>query len=110
MTNFVNYLADLTPKLSLLKRDGSAEPFYDLMSDSLIWTDERLTGLTVEEMGCFRAICRYRTSLIIDKPDQRFQALWEQLKQMCPNWIGLTPSRCLPSNTLVEKYNQLKKS
>src|SRR5215813_628912 len=97
--NFEKQLDSLIPMLLKLKRDPSSEPFYDMMSDALVWEDEMLfAGLSAEQMGCLRTIFRYRTSLIVGSPDQRFQQLWKLLTAKCPQWIGFSPSRCTPSD------------
>jgi hypothetical protein len=36
-------------------------------------------GLTPEQMDCLRAMLRFRTSGIIDRPDPMFQGLWDRL-------------------------------
>jgi hypothetical protein len=106
--NFEDYVDSLFPFLANLKRDESAEVFFDVMSGALVWTDERIQGLTPVQLGCLRAIHLFRTSLIIDSPDLRFQGLWDRLKRICPNWMGFDPSRCQPSEELAKKYRQWK--
>lgn len=107
--NFDDYLDSLIPILAALKIDPVAKVFYDLMTDALIWADERPPfDLTAEQMGCLRAIFRFRTSLITSTPDTRFYNLWDTLKAKCPQWIGFTPSRCSPTAQLIETYQKLK--
>jgi hypothetical protein len=40
--------------------------------------------------------------VIIDRPDRRFQGLWDRLKKSCANWIGFDPSRCQESEGLAQ--------
>ena len=75
---------------------------------TLMWSDEKLSDLSSEELGCLRGILRFRTSLIIGQPDTRFQNLWKLLEEKCPTWIGLDPSRCAASRELIALYNKLK--
>lgn len=106
--DFEKHLDSLFPVLAALEHDPAAGIVYDLMSDGLVWSDEQLwLGLTVEQMGCLRALFRYRTSLILSAPDSRFEALWMLAKAKCPQWIGFHPSRCSPSAELLQEYRNL---
>jgi len=107
--NFSDFLDSLIVQLKILKKDSSAVPFFDLMSGGFIWSDEKLRGLPTNEMGCLRAIFRYRTSLIVQEPDTRFQSLWSDLKDKYPEWIGFNPSRCLPNEDLVARYRESRR-
>ncbi len=107
--NFQEHLKSLVPYLADLKFDRSADVFLDLLSDSLVWEDEMIVaGLTAEQMGCLRAIFRYRTGLNCGTPESRFEPLWDQLKHECPTWIGFDPSRSVPSKGHLENYERLK--
>jgi hypothetical protein len=103
------HLDSLVPFLAQLKRDSAAEVFFDMMSGALVWTDEKVTGVTPEQMGSLRAILRFRTSMILDQPDPRFQRLWERFEKICPYWIGFDRSRCESSEGLVRTYRELKR-
>jgi hypothetical protein len=102
-------LKGLAAQLRLQKRVPDAEPFLDLMSDGFVWSDERLHGLSVEEMGGLRAIFRFRTSLITGLADSRFENLWNELRKICPEWIGFDVSRCSPNETLAARYRSSKR-
>ena len=106
---FEDYLGSLIPHLSALKLDPLAKVFLDRMSDALVWTDEKLSAdLSPEQMGCFRAVFRFRTSLITGVADRRFEQLWDALRRDCPQWIGFEPSRCVPTKELADTYHRLK--
>jgi hypothetical protein len=107
--DFALALDSLVPKLAKKQKEKGATPFYDYMSGAFIWSDERMQGLSVNEMGCLRAVSRYRTSLIVKELDQRFESLWEELKRKCPNWIGFEPERCSPNEALASEYYEIKK-
>jgi hypothetical protein len=98
----------LVQRLCIVRLDPSAEVGYDLMSGALIWSDENISGLTVEEMGCLRVILRYRTSVIVGQPDQRFRGLWDKLQAKYPEWVGFSTNRCQASETLLKLYNKHK--
>jgi hypothetical protein len=106
--NLEDYLDSMILKLRKLKRDISARVIYDMMSGALIWSDEEITDLTVEEMGCLRAIFRFRTSIIANESDERFRDLWDKLHAKYPDWIGFDPSRCQTNKELSKLYHQNK--
>jgi len=102
-------LKRVADQLRRQRMDPLAEPFLELMSDGFIWSDERLFGLSTEEMGSLRAIFRFRTSLITEEADPRFENLWNELRKICPEWIGFSPSRCSPDEALASRYRKSKK-
>jgi hypothetical protein len=93
--NFMNYNEFLSPlivRLRTLQKDDNAAPFFDCMSRAFIWSDEKLHGLSVDEMGCLRSLFRYRTNLIVQGDHRRFESLWADLKETYPDWIDLALS------------------
>ena len=102
-------LKRLAEQLRLQRMAPDAEPFLELMSDGFVWSDERLHGLSTEEMGNLRAIFRFRTSLITEQTDSRFEKLWDELRKLCPEWIGFHISRCSPNETLASRYRSSKR-
>lgn len=106
--DFANVLPSLIPKLRKLKHDSRASAIIDVMSGAFIWSDERLTDLTVAEMGCYRAILRYRTNRIVSEGDDRFSELWNELAREYPHWIGFDSARCNPSPDLVAQFNEYR--
>jgi hypothetical protein len=105
---FEDSLDSLVRRLCTVTVDPSAEVVYDLMSGALIWSDEKISGLTAEEMGCLRAVLRYRTSLIVGQPDERFRDLWAELNVKYPEWIGFSVDRCQSSEALLKLYSKHK--
>ena len=101
-----DFLDSLIPHLKVLQKDENGELFYELMSGAFIWNDEKMDGLNVNEIGCLRAIFRYRTSLVIQQHDERFALLWAALREKCPEWIGFAPERCSPNQNLAKRYQE----
>jgi len=107
--DFATQIDSLVPILASLDCKPNAEVAYDAMCDALVWEDEKLfKGLTVDQLGCLRAIFNYRTSLILDRPNEAFAGLWQTLLRKCPNWIGFDQTRCMPSKSLRDLYDALK--
>ena len=108
---FEDHLDSLVPILARLTQDPAATVFYDQMSAALVWSDEALSeGLSAEQMGCLRALFRFRTSLIDGEPDRRFENLWNTLKAKCPLWIGFDPHRCMLSEAMQTELNRKRKT
>jgi hypothetical protein len=103
-------MKSLGRKLNDLKSDSSAEVFYDLMSGGLVWSDEQVTNLTREEMGCQRALFSFRSGLITNEVRERFQTIWDQARAEFPEWIGFQDSRCQPNEELGRLIHKSKKS
>lgn len=83
--------------------DSDATVAYDMMSDGLIWSDERAGMLRVpfEHLGIVRCLLNYRASLISRQPREEFAGVWERGSEAFPYWIGFLPERCESSDELV---------
>jgi hypothetical protein len=81
-----------------LTRSPEAKMFYELLSDSLIWTDE-IPEVSTEQVGGLRSlrfVFRYRTSLMLGKPEERFRPFWDEALSLFPAWPGFDADRQLP--------------
>ncbi len=105
-----DFLDSIIPHLKVLSKTKDAKRFFDLMSGGFVWSDEKIYGLTENELGCLRAIFRYRTSLIVKEPDHRFEELWKDLKLKCPSWIGFDIERCSASDDLIAEYRKIRRT
>jgi len=105
---FNEFLDSVIARLKETQKDKDAYPFFDHMSGAFIWSDERILGLKGYEMGCLRAIFRYRTNLIVQEDDKRFESLWADLKAKYPDWIGFSPERCSPNHVLLARYKEIR--
>ncbi len=94
----VEQLAAIAPRMRDLKPAPQASVFYELMSDALVWSDEipDLETGDVRVYHCLRFVFRYRTTLMLNAPDERFRALWEEARKLFPDWPGFDPRRHAP--------------
>ena len=85
---------------------------YDLLADALAWSDEYPANSKRPpvELSSVRVLLRYRTTIILQSPDERLKPYWEQALLMFPNWGGFTPGRSKPSADLVEYYESQRKA
>lgn len=69
-------VAKIAPIMNTLTIDVLATPEYEVMSDALIWSDElpNIGKENLRDFWCLRPLLRYRTTLILDKPDQECEA------------------------------------
>ena len=99
----------LAPILDRLQSDPNARLHYELMSDSLIWTDElpnHSERVKLVDTNCMRGVFRFRTTLIIGKPEEEYRACWEQAKTLCPNWPGFLADRQTPEPARIKLYEE----
>jgi hypothetical protein len=102
-------LQNLAPDMENMRIDHSAQPAYDLMSDSLVWPDEIPTGKRARELWCLRPMLRYRTGLILGMDISEFRPDWESAKEAFPDWIGFEKERSRRDANLQQIYHRLSK-
>lgn len=83
----------LAPLLNKLQADPNARVNYELMSGALIWSDEfpALSEINGLDTNCLRGVFRFRTTLMLGKPEERYRTGWEALQTLCPNWPAFLP-------------------
>ena len=85
---------------------------YELLADAIVWSDEYPSPDEVEEMyefQCIKILLRYRTSVLLGRPDDTFQPYWDHARRLFPNWAGFTPARLVPSDELKAFYERRSK-
>ena len=102
-------LQNLAPDMESMRIDPSAQPAYDLMSDSLVWPDEIPTGRRSRELWCLRPVLRYRTGIILGMDISEFRPDWESAKGAFPDWIGFKKERSRQDACLQKIYQRLRK-
>jgi hypothetical protein len=85
-------------RMRALRPAPEASVFYELMSDALVWSDEipDLDTGGAGEFHCLRFVFRYRTTLIIGRPDERFRCHWDEANRLFPEWPGFDARRRSP--------------
>jgi hypothetical protein len=101
-------LAKIAPKLALLCEDPKARMYFELMSGALVWSDELppVDQLEPAESHRLRGVWRYRTSLILGQPEEKFRAGWERLLALCPSWPGFLADRRKPNPERIKYYHE----
>ena len=102
-------LKHISDDLNQLARDEQATVHYDIMSDALVWSDERPRHRRARELWCMRPIFRYRTGLIIGLELSEFREVWEAAKRLFPQWIGFREDRSSRNVELEKEYHRLRK-
>ena len=97
-------LVQVAPKMNGLVKSPTALVHYDMMAGALWWSDERPDFDEPEYHWCLRPLFRYRTTLILGEPDQRYEHLWEQAKRLFPAWPGFDAERCRDDVQLARLY------
>jgi hypothetical protein len=104
----IQALQEIAEDLTNLMLDPTATLHYDIMSDALVWSDERPKGRLVRELWCLRPVFRYRTGLILGLELTEFQNDWQTANQLFPLWIGFRDERSSRSVALQAEYIRLK--
>lgn len=97
----------IAKQMNSLPKSSEATVSYDLLADGLWWSDERIPHSGSSDS--LRVLLRYRTSLIIGEPEDRYLTFWSAAKQAFPNWPGFDPERCGADEGLATIYHKSKK-
>jgi hypothetical protein len=91
-------LGEIAGLMRELVRLPEAKMFYELLSDSLVWTDEipEVGADQVAGLRSLRYVFRYRTSLMLGIPETRYSHFWEEARALFPTWPGFDPERRAP--------------
>lgn len=81
---------------------GDAAPFYDMLSDAIVWSDE-LPGGSSEKWWQIRLVLNHRTCLLLSRPSAHGH-LWEAAQKSFPEWVGFSDSRCRPTEDIRKLY------
>ena len=90
---------------SIDRVDSSAVVQYDIMSGSLIWSDETLDETPLSVISALRQIFAYRTYLMNEnaEPDNE---IWFRCVNAFPSWIGFLPERRTMTPELAAEYRR----
>lgn len=79
-----------------------ARPFYDALSDAIVWTDE-LPEEDPAEWWDIRPLLRHRTCMIVGERSE-FEAWWLKGKELFPQWVGFSQERSAQSPRILQIY------
>lgn len=85
--------------------DPNAVAKYEILSDSLIWSDELESTRRIGASHALRQLFHYRTFLMLGKalPDN---PVWLRCFELFPNWIGFLPERRTATLELRAAYRR----
>ena len=96
----------IADRMNSLVFNDRAELHYDMLADALWWSDERPHFNEPEDHACLQRVFRYRTSLILDRPELEDESYWIAAQRDFPDWPGFHPSRCQPNGELVRFFHE----
>jgi hypothetical protein len=111
MGELAQYLARLktlgTAMRQAVKSDR-ATLSYSVLADALYWSDETPQVDDALADDLLRFLLRYRTTLILGRPDKALEGYWNEALRQFPQWIGFEPYRRTPNPELERAYKRLK--
>lgn len=100
-----NDLYRIASSMEAMAKRTDAAVFYDLLSGSIIWSDE-LPKTAPVSLDCLRFVLKYRTGLLVGEPQPSLELFWQEASRRFPNWIGFSSERTKYSEELVRYYVQ----
>lgn len=79
---------------------------FEALAGALYWSDEVPRLDDPDYTSWLRPILRYRTTVILGEPDQRYEDAWRQAKRLFPKWPGFASERCRPDSQLAVLYRK----
>lgn len=80
--------------------------FYEILSGALIWSDETNRKTPYAVHCALRPIVAYRTSLMLNKPQEEFKPIWDIGLSLFPKWVGFRPERRQATPKLLQIYRR----
>lgn len=78
---------------------------YEILSGSLVWSDEIRPDTPYEVINALRSLFAYRTQLIRTNSEPQIE-VWTRCVAMFPKWIGFLPERRKPTPELLAEYRR----
>ena len=109
MDELFTRLDRIASQMDALRWSPDAELNYDMMAGAIWWSDERPNFRQAEDHWCLRPVFRYRTAMILETPEPKWQLFWDRATELFPNWPGFHLSRTTPNPELVAFHNSKSK-
>lgn len=90
---------------SLSTPDLDANIRYDILADSLVWSDETTDSTPNDVSDGLRQLRHYRTHAMLNdsEPDSD---VWLHCRSLFPEWVGLLPARYMQTRELLSIYRR----
>lgn len=89
---------------SIREPDPNAMPQYDMLSDAIIWSDEKPL-LSTELHNALRQVWHFRTCCIL-RDNRIDNDLIAKCVRLFPNWIGFLPERWNQTPEILAEYRR----
>lgn len=106
--NLYHDLARVAASMEALEKQDDAKVFYEVLSGSLVWSDE-LPNTTGVSLDCLRFVLKYRTGLVVGEPQPHFELFWQEAVRQFPKWIGFSAERTIYNGALAAYYRRERK-
>ena len=106
--DYFERLSRIAGEMNRTRVSPTAQVHYDLLADALVWSDELPCEISGRrgEFDCIKLLWRYRTTMLLGKPDNSFRPYWVRARAIFPNWAGFHFSRLKATEELVEFYRR----
>ena len=91
-----------------MTRSWRAKVEYHVLAAAIYWNDELPPNLDWLAENSMRPVLRYRTSLLLGKPESQWEPFWVAAKIAFPRWIGFRSDRCTSTKRLVRRIGQME--
>jgi hypothetical protein len=105
---YLTQLASIAGDMRRMRRSNSATVAYSLLADALYWSDEIPILPDDKSDDVLRFLLRYRTTLILGKPNDALEPYWAEALRQFPTWVGFEESRRTPGPKLQAVYHARK--
>src|SRR5215207_4374103 len=103
---YLRNLHDLAPRMQKLTGGWWPRPRYHPLADAVYWTDEIPSRCSAEEESALRCLLRYRTTVILGRPEASLAEFWTAAQRDFPHWIGHAPRRSSPDRKVIEFHHR----
>ncbi len=104
---YLEHLKMMAPRMKrMVKPKNKAKIGYSIWAGGLYWSDEFPDFEDDLSDDLIRFLIRYRTSLILGRPQKNREIFWNEAQRLFPEWIGFDPARRAPNSELQRMYQE----
>ncbi len=105
---FRRAIPDLSKRMRECEIRQDAQLSHCIFSGGIYWSDEIPNDLSMSEIDLMRFLIHFRTKKVLGRFNSEFSELWEEMKEIAPDWPGFIEERMQPSPEILKQIKEME--